>query len=401
VATPALRPLSVGEILDAGIKVFTRNWKVLVGCTLVPITPFAVLFVLLLASVDPEAFELVPEERTSEPEPIANGFLAAFGLLFLVSGLALVMAYGACFKAIIDAWLGGRPSVKRSLRFGLQRSGWLLLLSIVWMAFFSVAWIPLLVPLVWFTVSWCVSAPAMLVERVGPLKALGRSYRLTHGRWLASLLLILVAYILGSIIGAILQLPLVFAVAAVAGENGIAILLAQIVGYMASFAVTTPYLVAVLTILYFDQRVRKEGFDLQLMVEGLDVERDPDAPAPASFVSPERYTPEQRAAAPYWPPPPGWQPPPPDAPPPAWSSPSGWSAPSPERSGPPPDQRPAEESPWMTPSSGAWAPPTGPPAQDAPDEPPPAARDAEDDDTPRRDRADWLPPDEPRGPGGL
>ena len=47
---------------------------------------------------------------------------------------------------------------------------------------------------------------------------------------------------------------------------------------------------AVLTILYFDQRVRKEGFDLQLTVQGLGVEPDPSHSAPAPFVEPERFT---------------------------------------------------------------------------------------------------------------
>ena len=94
-----------------------------------------------------------------------------------------------------------------------------------------------------------------------------------------------------------------------APENAWANGLAQGLGYTISFAISTPYLVTVLTILYFDQRVRKEGFDLQLMAEGLGVARDPNAPIPEPLRAPV-YTPEQRAAAPYWPPPPGWQPPP-------------------------------------------------------------------------------------------
>ena len=70
---------------------------------------------------------------------------------------------------------------------------------------------------------------------------------------------------------------------------------------------TTPYSAAVVTLLYFDLRVRKEGLDLQLIAEGAGVVRDPDAPLPAPLVA-EEYTPEERAQAPYWPPPPGWRP---------------------------------------------------------------------------------------------
>ena len=57
-------------------------------------------------------------------------------------------------------------------------------------------------------------------------------------------------------------------------------------------AITYPYVTAIVTILYFDQRVRKEGLDLQLMAEGLGVERDPDSRAGAA-VGAAPYTPER------------------------------------------------------------------------------------------------------------
>ena len=34
-------------------------------------------------------------------------------------------------------------------------------------------------------------------------------------------------------------------------------------------AITTPIFAAIISVLYFDQRVRKEGFDLQLLAEGV------------------------------------------------------------------------------------------------------------------------------------
>ena len=80
------------------------------------------------------------------------------------------------------------------------------------------------------------------------------------------------------------------------------------VGGTVASALTTPYSAAVVTLVYFDLRVRKEGLDLQLLAADAGVERDPDAPLPAPLVADE-YTPEERAEAPYWPPPPGWTPP--------------------------------------------------------------------------------------------
>ena len=62
--------------------------------------------------------------------------------------------------------------------------------------------------------------------------------------------------------------------------NGIA----SVIGTTIAGVILYPYSSALLTILYFDQRVRKEGFDLQLLAEGVGVEHDPDAPLPAPYV---------------------------------------------------------------------------------------------------------------------
>ena len=66
---------------------------------------------------------------------------------------------------------------------------------------------------------------------------------------------------------------------------------------------------AVITVLYVDLRVRKEGFDLQLLAERVGLAARPAGaplvrPAPAAPPAPAE-TDEQ---PPYWPPPPGWRP---------------------------------------------------------------------------------------------
>jgi hypothetical protein len=85
-------------------------------------------------------------------------------------------------------------------------------------------------------------------------------------------------------------------------------------------------------VLYFDLRVRKEAFDLQLLAERIGVEPRPEwerAPLPASPLAPAGHG---GAQPPYWPPPPGWKPEPAQAPetpaqpeePPYWPPPPGW-----------------------------------------------------------------------------
>jgi hypothetical protein len=73
--------------------------------------------------------------------------------------------------------------------------------------------------------------------------------------------------------------------------------------------IATPFAAAFVTVLYFDLRVRKEAFDLQLLANQIGV--DPESAA--TPVAPLREgTLEDEAAdgdkPPFWPPPPGWRP---------------------------------------------------------------------------------------------
>jgi hypothetical protein len=427
VATSALRPLSIGEILDAGIKVVLRHWKPLAIAIVGLTVPVWIVFVLILASIDPEQLEAVPEESQSTAADISTAGAVGLVVLGVLLLATFAIAFTACFKTVSDAWLGSTASSKRSLRYGLRRSPKVALLTIIWYIGLIAGFVACILPGFWLLVAWSVSIPVMLFEGTGPFKALRRSFSLIKGRWWASFLLLIVGYLLVTIIGTIVQYGLLGVAAVVADDSTLALAVAQIFGFTLASAITYPYLAAVLTILYFDQRVRKEGFDLQLMADRLGAERDPNAPLPAPLIGDELYTPEQRAAAPYWPPPPGWTPPPAQPQPSEWSSSSGWSAPSADREEQPlwgaggaprsqPPSRPRDDDAAPTypshdqeatsgdplrrgdeppPSSGGWSGPTPPGAKPA-DE-----KKDDDDDKPDRGRADWLPPEAPRGPGGL
>jgi hypothetical protein len=244
---------------------------------------------------------------------------------------------------------------------------------ILWVIVIAIGTVLLIIPGIYLAVVLCLSLPALLFEGGGPFHAFGRSRSLVKGRFWPTLGLLLVGYLLVAIIGAIIQAILV-GIAGASGSSVVPSAIATVIGSTLSNAITTPYLAAVLTILYFDMRVRKEGFDLQLMAGEMGAPHDPDAPLPAPLIG-DDLTPEQRASAPFWPPPPGWTPPPVGGAP----AHAGWEPPSTDD-----DDAVAG---WSRPAAAA-------PEDDAADAAaPPPPRDAK--------RADWLPPEAPRGPAGL
>ncbi|RKQ94020.1 hypothetical protein C8N24_3896 [Solirubrobacter pauli] len=378
-ATPSLRPLSLGEILDAGIKVCTRHWKTLALCVIVPLLPLSILQVLLIGSIDAEQLEFLPETDTSttSADDIEAGVWVTLGITALIGVVSFLVVNTACFKAVADAWLGATPEAGRSLRFGISRAPRIFVLSLIAAPPVLLGFVLCLVPGFWLVTVWSLALAASLFERVGPFKALGRSYGLIRERFWATLLLLIVSWLLVGILGGIISsIPSAFA-EIFASENRLAAAVANVVGTTLGNVITYPFSAAVLTILYFDQRIRKEGFDVQMLAEGLGRSFDPDAPIPAPL-EPGQYTP----------PPQGWQP---------QGQYGGWNVPShqdaPLRWGPaaqnPPDARPPEESPWMRPAPGApGAPPQGGPGgppQGAPGGPPSG---------PSR----WAPPTPPAGP---
>jgi hypothetical protein len=369
--TPGLRPLGLGEILDVGIKLYLRNWRTLIACVVWVVLPVQILSVLLTLSIAPEQLDITSTETIDPGDE--DAFLASQGIVALLQGVVYLLSTAACFKAVADAYLGSTPAAGRSLSFALRRLPGLIWLGVVLFAALALALVALIIPSIWLGVAWSLAVPALLFERTSAFGALRRSYRLVKGNWWKTALTLLVGVFLVSFLAGIIQ-ALLLLVAAVAADGSDAVnAFANVVASTAGSVLTTPFTSAVVTLIYFDRRVRKEGFDLRLLAEGLGEERDPDAPLPGPGLLEPEVTDEQRAAAPYWPPPPGWTPPEPSSPPPG-----GWSPPTAPQSEPPP-------------------------SSDAPAEPPErgeGSEGGEGDGQPPQ--APHWPPDSPsRGPGGL
>jgi hypothetical protein len=332
-----LRPLGIGEILDAGIKLFLRHWRPLVLSVVGLILPVQILSALVTASVAPEQFDFTTTESGVSEEEEAE-FLVGQGIIVLLSFVSVLLATAVCFKAVADAYLGVEPDWRRSLRFAVRRLFGLVGVGLLFGLVVLLGTFAVILPGIWLAVAFSVAVPALLLERLGPWAAMRRSFRLVRGRWWATFGALLVGYLLIGILGALISGIVMVVPSLIADGNTLAGAIGAVVGGTLGSVLTTPYSAAVITLVYFDLRVRKEGLDLQLIAEGAGVERDPDAPLPAPLVADE-YTPEERAQAPYWPPPPGWRPAPPAWPPagedaaPAWRrapeapSPSGWLPP--------------------------------------------------------------------------
>jgi hypothetical protein len=301
---PALRPLGIGEILDASLKIAWRNLGTLARIVLVVVGPAQVLIAIVNVSAIPDYRPGSTLFGSSSNDSVTEADLwtyVAAGLTSLVVGfLASQFATGACFRAVAETYLGHRTGWRSSLAFAARRFHsilWIVLLGgtlTVLGAFFCV------IPGIYLAVAFAVALPVLMSEGQKGRKALGRSRSLVRGRWWKTALLLLVAGILSTLLSSIVSGAI--SSLSVTGDNPIALFVIAAVAGTAGALISTPFSAAYHTVLYFDLRVRKEAFDLRLLASRLGIEPPPD------WEPPPEPGPPTGAQPPFWPPPPGWNP---------------------------------------------------------------------------------------------
>jgi hypothetical protein len=305
-----LRPLGIGEILDAGIKIYRNKFATMLKAVAVVIIPVQVLNILITLSLRDTSTTTTGSTTTTDGSGWAG--VAALLLIVVISIVSSALAEAASLKAVSDSYLGTDTDWLGSLRFGFSRLGSLLWLTLIHGVLLLLAFAACIGPGVWLYAAWSVAVPALLLEGTRGLKALGRSFNLVRGRWWSTAATLLVANLLATAVAfgfGVLALPLVFA----GNGNDFVVDLANgILGGIAS-VLTIPFVAAVVAVIYFDLRVRKEGFDLQLMAQRIGAPGAPVSPAPMPWTA----YPAPGAGSGWAPPPPGWHPPssPPATPP--------------------------------------------------------------------------------------
>jgi hypothetical protein len=341
-SAPQLRPLGVGEILDVGIKIYLRNALTLFKIVVFVVLPAQILVNFIEISALPNNVTL----SSGSTGPLGGTFTQSgpvsghdrnvllIGLIsaFVIQFVAGRFAQAGCFRAIADAYLGEQVGWRSSLRFALRR-----LPAIVWMTILAgiltvLGFLALIVPGVYLYVAFTVAVPVLLVEGVGPWRALGRSRRLVRGRWWGTLGVSIVGSLLVSVVSLAISGLLVGVAFANPSRNTVTGFVLNTLAATLGSMIATPAAAAFVTVLYIDLRVRKEGFDLLLLARGLGVERAPGQEFPSFIPEP----PPSGSQPPFWPPPPGWEPgpapavdlaPPPAPPsnePPFWPPPPDW-----------------------------------------------------------------------------
>lgn len=277
----ALRPLGIGELLDAAIKVYRRRPGPMVIATAVTIFPAIVLQTLIqISGGSPD--DITPVDPTTGLREVDGAALATFLGATVASSVVLAvassLAVAATTRLSLSAYLGDEVGWRESLRFAFRRVVPLVGLMGLTLLGQIAGVLACLVGYVWLMGVWAVAVPALLVEEVRPVEALRRSYRLVRGRFWPVLGTVVLGLLLVSLVQGVLTAPVLVLQLVEASP-----LLTGILSGVATFvgvSLATPLTAALAAVIYVDLRVRKEGYDLELMAAGVGADASAAPPSP-------------------------------------------------------------------------------------------------------------------------
>jgi hypothetical protein len=256
-----LRQMGIGEIIDTAIQLYRSQWLVLIGVVAFVLVPLYFLQGYLTRVFSSPALQT---GRVSQAD--VNVAFAATIVLVLVQFLIVQpFLVAAIARAATNVYLGEPVSIGSIYRFALTR-----VLSILWISILSglailLGFILLIIPgiLVWVRLAFATTV--LVVEGEGGTKAIGRSWRLAAGHFWRLLGAFILAGLIAFIGSAVLTIPIGI-VALALGPNGWAL---NALGNSLVTVLVTPFSTLITVLLYFDLRIRKEGYDIAVMTQEL------------------------------------------------------------------------------------------------------------------------------------
>ena len=309
-----LRPLMFGEIMDGSFQAIRRNAKAMLGAALLAQSLVAILAAVITAVTATSMGSIEAWAETASPADLASlglGFGAAILVVGILTLFTSAILQGAMVVPVARSILNRRTGFRQMWTLARSRAGALVRLALVLMAAGLLAFALLagvavalvsgmegtgaliLVPLVlgfialfiWITIKVMVAPAAVVIEELGALAGLRRSWELTRANWWRILGITLVVSIMVGVISQVVMIPvslltsLLTTFASPHGGSGQEAAVAVAVGVVTAVlgaligALGYAFQTSVMAMLYMDLRMRKDGLDivlLRLMESGAD-----------------------------------------------------------------------------------------------------------------------------------
>lgn len=324
IARPRIRQLGLGELLDETFRLYRNNFLVFVGITSLIFVPYSIVNYLLQVPLQLRVQNMQSQFANPSTQPSAAMFSDFFAViaLSLIGSIGLTLMYvvlfqplmeGALAHAVSERYLDRDVSILSSVGAAFRRIlaligarllpalatatgtaiflGMLLgamylvlnslgggntdqiksqmgtILLLIFCGFGILLLFTLVVALI--GVRLLFTSQAAVVEGQGPWSSIKRSWNLTQGYFWRTLGYLIVIALLGWVISGLPALVVTVPVSTLLqSQPALSLLINTIVGAILQ-AIVTPFTLIAFTLMYYDLRIRKEGFDLERLMTAM------------------------------------------------------------------------------------------------------------------------------------
>lgn len=235
-----LRARSASEIVDAAFQIYRQEPLTFILITALAYTPWLLLRLFVAGAVG-----------------AVSGIGLAVGAFGSWIGAALMST--ALVAMASKLYLGQDPDLGVTVREVLPRVHRVMIAALLKYALLAIGFLFFFVGALYVLARYFAVTPAIVLERTGPLEAFGRSSSLSTGKK-------------RHILNTLLLAGLIYIVIAIAASIPFGFFHSQVVNTVASATVTVvvyPLVGIAEMLIYYDARIRAEGYDIELMAGAL------------------------------------------------------------------------------------------------------------------------------------
>jgi hypothetical protein len=264
---PRFEAMTTGVLLDRAFRLYTSNFSLMLGITAAAYVPFYLIMVII-------------ESRVGVNVQTPSGGLSTllFQIVFMIlwASIAFPIASGAATYAISERYLGNDVTIGEALRLALSRFWTLSVAQITATIRVMFGLLLLIVPGILWLLSYTLVVPVILVENQKATASLRRSRDLVKGHRGKVFCVMFVINLLQGIpiLGVNMISGMLFNIDSGSG----AVLNSAIINLVSIFL--TPLGIVATILLYYDMRIRKEGFDLEMLSRAITDNTESLAVAP-------------------------------------------------------------------------------------------------------------------------
>lgn len=300
---PELRPLGVGERIDVSFKLFRANFRLIATAMLYLAIPSALVSGIIKGVALSNVSSLIVKNPDGTVQLNTNAVATTFGGLgvsLLVSLIVSTIAVATLFRIFGMAFVGQTCTPREALSAGFRR-----ILSVIWISFlrslivfalvlatfalivvvglFRVQALTVIGVLLFGLAGTCatmyfltltsMALPLLMMDDLRGVKAIRRSLEIGRRSFWSVFGTLFLAEVLVLVISGLFGLVAdVFGFLVPGSSLGLRTFVISFVSVLLTTVLIQPFGAAVRVVLMVDMRVRKEGFDIQLLAQSLDAE---------------------------------------------------------------------------------------------------------------------------------